>query len=165
MPLEGAWGASDLSRRPRDDHRRADLGSAVGDDLPTQVGEDLFFGGSPARRWSPSEGLTAVGPPVPPNSTTFLLDDGTLVLVTTKPDKPHCRLVVRVAETDDSRWSAPLPNPDPFVPAGSPCRPVGQYDGAQVSLYFPSDGPMWSPAVVERSGGEWTVSPRHEIEQ
>jgi len=134
--------------------------SAFGDQLPTRVGEDLYFGGAPAHRWTPEGGLSEVGPPVPANSETFQVDDGTVVLVAARPRGSRCRLVVRVAEPGDSRWSAPLPNPDPFVPPGEPCRPVGQYDGRVVSLYFPSDGGRWLPARVTRSDGEWVVTTR-----
>lgn len=95
---------------------------------------------------------------------TFLLDDGTLVLVTAKPEEGRCRLVARVAETDDTRWSAPLTNPDPFFPTGSPCRPVGQYEGSLVRIYFPSDGPNWLPAAIKRSDGEWTITPRRRVD-
>jgi hypothetical protein len=134
--------------------------SAVGDHLPTRVGEDLYFGGTPAHRWTSEAGLREVGPPVPGNSETFQVDDGTIVLVVARPHGSRCRLVVRVAEPGDPRWSAPLPNPDPFVPPSEPCRPVGQYDGRVVSLYFPSDGGRWLPARVTRSEGVWVVTAR-----
>jgi hypothetical protein len=134
--------------------------SAFGDQLPTRVGEDLFFGGAPAHRWTPAGGLNEAGPSVPVNSKTFQVDDGTLVLVSARPRGVQCRLVVRVAEPGDAQWSAPLPNPDPFVPLGDPCHPVGQYDGQVVSLYFPSDRGQWLPARVTRSDGEWVVTAR-----
>jgi len=134
--------------------------SAIGDHLPTRVGEDLYFGGTPAHRWTSAGGLEEVGPPVPANSETFQVDDGTVVLVTARPHGSRCRLVVRVAEPGETRWSAPLASPDPFVPPSEPCRPVGQYDGHVVSLYFPSDGGNWLPARVLRSDGEWVVTAR-----
>ncbi len=134
--------------------------SAFGDDLPTRVREDLFFGGAPAHRWTPEGGLSEVGPPVPPNSETFQTDDGTIVLVSARRHESRCRLVVRVAAPGDSRWSAPLPNPDPFVPSGEPCRPVGQYDGRVVSLYFPSTVGEWLPARVTRNDADWIVTAR-----
>jgi hypothetical protein len=134
--------------------------SAFGDQLPTRVGEDLYFGGAPAHRWTSEGGLGEVGPPVPANSKTLQVDDGTVVLVAAKPHGSRCRLVVRVAEPGETRWSAPLTNPDPFVPPSEPCRPVGQYDGRVVSLYFPSDGGKWLPARVIRSDGKWVVTAR-----
>lgn len=134
--------------------------STFGDDLPTRVGEDLFFGGGPAHRWTPEGGLRRAGPLAPANSQTFQVDDGTSVLVAARPRGDQCRLVVRVAGPGDAQWSEPLPNPDPFVPPGEPCRPVGQYDGRVVSLYFPSDGGQWLPARVTRSDGEWVVTAR-----
>lgn len=137
--------------------------SAIGDHLPTRVGEDLWFGGAPAHKWTPDDGLVEVGLPVPANSETFQVDDGTLVLVTAQPIGSRCRLVVRVAERGRSDWSAPLTNPDPFVPAREPCRPVGQYDGRVVSLYFLSTGPRWLPAVVTRHGDEWVVTARRRV--
>jgi hypothetical protein len=133
--------------------------SAFGDQLPARVGEDLFFGGSPATRWTPKEGLRQAGPAVPENSRAFQVDDGTLVLVSARAHGNRCRLVVRVAEPANTEWSAPLPNPDPFVPAGEPCRPVGQYDGQVVSLYFPTSI-EWLPARVTRSNGQWGVTAR-----
>ncbi len=134
--------------------------SAFGDQLPSRVGEDLYFGGAPAHRWTPDGGLSEVGLAVPANSATFQVDDGTVVLVTAVPRGVRCRLVVRVAERGDPHWSAPLPNPDPYVPPGEPCRPVGQYDGHMVSLYFLADGGPWLPARVIRSDGEWIVTAR-----
>lgn len=134
--------------------------SAFGDQLPVRVGEDLFFGGAPANRWTPEEGLHQAGPPVPENSQTFQVDDGTLVLVSAVPSEDRCRLVIRVAEPGKTQWSAPLPNPDALVPAGEPCRPVGQYDGRTVGLYFlhsPRGDRL--PARVTRSDGEWVVTP------
>lgn len=65
-----------------------------------------------------------------------------------------------MAEPGETRWSAPLANPDPLVPPSEPCRPVGQYDGHVVSLYFPSDGGDWLPARVLRNDGEWVVTAR-----
>ena len=138
--------------------------SVVGDHLPTRVGEDLFFGGAPAHRWTAEGGLSEVGPPVPANGQTVQVDDGTIVLVVAKPHGSRCQLVVRVAEPGNPRWSAPLPNPDPFVPPDEPCRPVGQYDGRVVSLYFDSDGPRWLPARVTRSDGTWVVTARRPAE-
>jgi hypothetical protein len=134
--------------------------STFGDQLPTRVGEDLYFGGAPPRRWTPDGGLTDVGLPVPDNSESFLVDDGSYVLVTAQPGESRCRLEIRVAEPGASHWSAPLTNPSPFVPTGQPCRPVGQYDGRVVTLYFPSDGGRWRPARVTRSGGDWIVTAR-----
>lgn len=117
--------------------------SAIGDDLPTRVGgENLFFGGSPAYRWSPEGGLEEVGLPIPANSRSFELDDGSFVLVTARPVGDRCRLVARVARPGVTAWSEPLSNLDPWMPAGEPCEPVGQYDGDHVTVYFPS-GPEY----------------------
>ena len=134
--------------------------SVIGDDLPTRVGEDLHFGGSPAQRWTPEGGLSPVPLRVPGNSRTFQVDYGTMVLVSARAGEAGCRLVVRVAAPGQTSWSAPLPNPDPFVPAAEPCRPVGQYDGSVVSLYFPSDDARSAPAVVTRRDGAWVVTAR-----
>lgn len=133
--------------------------SAIGDQLPTRVGENLYFGGSPAHRWTADGGLTEVGLPARANSQSFELDDGTHVLVTATPIGSRCRLDVRVAEPGDSRWSAPITSHHPLLPASEPCRPVGQADGEVVSMYLSSQRPAWLPGRVMRTGGEWIVTP------
>jgi hypothetical protein len=115
--------------------------SAFGDQGPTRVGEDLYFGGAPAHRWTPERGLSEVGPPVPANSETFQVDDGTLVLVSARPHGSRCRLVVRVSEPGDPHWSAPQPNPDPFVP---PANRVGR-SGSTTAAWSASTSPQTEP--------------------
>lgn len=132
--------------------------SVVGDDLPTRVGDDLYFGGRPAHRWSPEGGLTRVGPPVPDNSRTFELTDGTIVLITAEPTGSRCRLVARIAEPDSRRWSDPLPNAQPHLPRREPCEPVGQADGDSVGLYLRSLPGNWLPGRVTQLDGRWQVT-------
>ena len=105
-------GKKEWSARLRSSKGDPTASSPIGDDLPTLVGEDLYLGGRPAHRWTPDGGVAEIGLPVPANSTTFQVDDGTVVLVTARPFGSRCRLVVRVAAPEVTQWSAPLNNPE-----------------------------------------------------
>jgi hypothetical protein len=131
--------------------------SAIGDDLPTRVGQDLYFPGRPAHRWSPTRGLEQEQLPVGAREISTLLDDGTQILVSVTPQGNRCRLQVRVAEPGATTWSAPIRNEQPYLPPREPCLPHAQYDGDHVSLHFKTRSGRWMPAVIMKQDDNWFV--------
>lgn len=134
--------------------------TVTGDPLPSRVGDDLWFGGSPAHGWTAGKGVSRLRLEVPARSRTFLVEDGSVVLVTAQPVRTRCRLVVRVAEDGARRWSAPLPNADPLLPRTAECAPAGQEDGRVVRLYVPTDRGTVNTGTVTRHDGAWVVEQR-----